>query len=64
MREDTIEQEPIPCEETFLEERPILLTPEEQKAFFDAIMSPPKPNAALRKLMKGTAPKPAKRKKA
>ena len=55
-------------EELFLEERPIVLTPEQQRAFFEVLMSPPKPNAALKKLMRGTGPKPAakktKRKKA
>jgi hypothetical protein len=50
-------------EELFLEERPIVLTPEDQRAFFDALMSPPKVKPALRKLMQGTRTTPAKRKK-
>jgi hypothetical protein len=61
-------------EEQFLEERPFVLSPEDQRVFFEALMSPPNPNEALKKLMRGavlpsaTAPapkstKPAKRKK-
>ena len=62
--------EPIPPDEEplFLEERPIILSPEAQRVFFEALMSPPKPKPALRKLMRGTASKPdakkPKRKKA
>jgi bifunctional DNA-binding transcriptional regulator/antitoxin component of YhaV-PrlF toxin-antitoxin module len=48
-------------DEPFLEEQPILLSPEEQMAFFEALMNPPGPNEALKKLMSG--PKLAKRKK-
>ena len=53
------EAEPIPdtsgiADEPFLEERPIILTPEDQRFFFEALMSPPKVKPALRKLMRGT----------
>lgn len=58
-------------EEPFLEERPIILSPEAQKLFFEALMTPSEPNEALVKLMRGPVPspaeahdtKPAKRKK-
>lgn len=42
-------------EEQFLEERPIPLTVEDQQAFLTALENPPKPNAALRKLLGGGA---------
>lgn len=50
-------------EELFLEERPIILSPEAQQVFFEALMAPPKVKPALRKLMQGTATKSARRKK-
>jgi hypothetical protein len=58
-------------EEPFLEERPIILSPEAQKLFFEALMTPSEPNDALKELMRGTAAppevttpaKPTKRKK-
>jgi len=53
------------ADEPFLEERPFVLSPEDQKVFFEALMSPPNPNEALKKLMRGTvspleAPAPTK----
>jgi hypothetical protein len=48
-------------EEPFLEERPIVLSPEAQLQFFEALMSPPNPNEALKKLMRGTTAKPNKK---
>ncbi len=57
-----------PGEEPLLEEKPFVLTAEDQRMFFEALMAPPKANAALRKLMRSATPKPAakkpKRKKA
>ncbi len=48
-------------QEQFLEERPIILSPEAQQVFFEALMSPPKVKPALQKLMRGTdTPSPAK----
>lgn len=49
-------------EESFPEERPITLSAVDQQAFFDALMKPPGPNEALKKLMRGT--KAARRKRA
>jgi hypothetical protein len=51
----------LEVEEPFLEERPIVLSPEAQRQFFEALMSPPNPNEALKKLMRGAAAKPAKK---
>lgn len=57
---DATDQEPLPHDEPFLEERPIVLSPEAQRQFFEALMSPPNPNEALKKLMRGAAAKPVK----
>jgi Protein of unknown function (DUF1778) len=44
--------------ELLLEERPFVLSPEDQRVFFEALMSPPNPNAELVKLMRGTSTQP------
>jgi hypothetical protein len=41
----------------FAEEAPIVLSDEERERFLRALEQPPKPNAALRRLMKGEAGK-------
>lgn len=47
-----------PCEydvvAEFLEERPVELAAEDQRAFLEALNTSPAPNAALRKLMGGS----------
>jgi uncharacterized protein (DUF1778 family) len=50
--------QPEEKEEQFLEERPFVLSPEDQRFFFEALMSPPNPNAELVKLMRGTSTQP------